>query len=385
MLKIIGNVVSESQRSGGESYGILPSKKTPRWLVPLRKNNLVASFAIYQPSLMRAKLLKYLMIIAVKSGFSKLVIRDKIYIRKNDEKIKKMFNRDDLYYSIFTGTGGPHQKITIQVMDRKGAILGYIKASGNKKVDKLLQNEVEILRYLSRFKIKSGLFPKLIYHGELTGTNVLVLDTLKSVHSTFSSKLSNRHINFLSEIFLKTANVLKYTESDFFRNLRQRLRDLEAKRLLIDTLGNTYKRAADYIEKEIGDMVIPFGLCHRDFTPWNTFFHEGRLYAFDWEYARREYPPMLDMFHFIVQDGILVKHLKPEGLLKRVLKHKELLRRYSGLIGIKESLIIPLLTCYLLDISLFYIEREKGRIAGDIKHMLDTWKRMMELIMSGMD
>lgn len=381
---VTNNLQSDKQT---ETLGILPSIKNPRWLVPVKNKDLfISSLALYQPSLIRARLLKKLTLLAAQGGLTNLLIRDKAYFQKDDELIKEIFKRSDLEYAIFTGTEGTHQKITIQVMNKKGEILGYIKLSENDDIDKLLKNEAEILGDLLGLELKSGLFPKVIYNGELKGTNVLILDTLKSVHSTFSSKLSDRHINFLSEIFLKTARVSKYMESRFSESLRERLEDLknrrlETERLEIKGLKDLYERSLDYVDKEIGRVEIPFGLCHRDFTPWNTFFYNGQIYAFDWEYAKRDYPPMLDIFHFIVQDGITVRHLKPNGLLKRVLKNGKWLSQYSSLVGIKENLILPLLICYLLDISLLYIEREDGNLEAGVQKMVDKWKSVMELIL----
>ncbi|MEM4312977.1 MAG: phosphotransferase [Thermoplasmata archaeon] len=364
-----------------EALGILPSIKNPRWLVPLKNKKLfISSLSLYQPSLIMAKLLKKMTVLAAKGGLPNLAIINRIYFQRNDDSIKAIFKRDDLHYAFFTGTEGSHRKVTVQVMDEKGTILGYIKVADNEDISELLNNEKEILRDLLRLEINSGLFPKVIYHGEIKGTRVLILDTLKSVHSTFSSRLSDKHINLLSEIFNKTARISKYKESKFALQIRQRLRDLETERLETERLGDLYKRAMDYIEEKIGDEEIPFGLCHMDFTPWNTFFHNGQLYVFDWEYAKKEYPPMLDIFHFIIQDGILVRHLKPEGLLKRVMKNGKWLSQYSSLVGIKENLIIPLLLCYLLDISLLYIEREKGHVKGNLEKVLEAWNGVIKLI-----
>jgi hypothetical protein len=368
-----------------EAFGILPSIKNPRWIIPLKNRNLIiASLALYQPSLLKAKLIKKMTVLTAKSGLSEVIAKDKIYLQKKDNFIRELFKKDNLHYAIFTGTEGCHRKVTVQVMDEEGNILGYIKVSDNQEIDRILENETEILGDLLRLEIRNGLFPKVIYHGHINDVNILVLDTMKSTKSTFRSKLSDSHVNFLSEIFQKTAQGSKYKESGFAKGFRKRLRDLEIERLGDGETDRLRKleRIIDFIENQIGNERLPFGLCHRDFTPWNTFFHDGKLYVFDWEYAEREYPPLLDVFHFIVQDGILVRHLNPQGLLKRVLKHEKMLSKYSSLVGVKNDSWMPLLACYLIDISLLYIEREKGRIEGEIKQKIDIWAGIIELILS---
>jgi len=380
----LGQIIEDYPKSKLQidTLATLPSIKKTRWLVSLKNKGLfISSLALYQPSLLRAKVIKKLTIFLARLGIAELFVKDRLYFQRNDEFIKKIFNRD-LYYSIFTGTEGSHRKVTIQVMNEKGKILGYIKVADSEKIDALLKNEAEILRGLSKLNVDKGLFPGVLYYGSAGDVNILVQDTLKSSKSTFSSRLSEKHIEFLAELFNKTSyKEMLFSESSFFNWLQDRVRRLEDEKLRGSEKG-AYQRALDYLERKLGNEKLPFGLCHRDFTPWNTFFHNGKLYVFDWEYSKREYPPLMDVFHFIVQDGIQVKHLKPEKLIRRVLKQGKWLSMYSRLVGIKEALLIPLLLCYLLDISLLYIERERGNLSPNILKVVETWREMIEIIIA---
>jgi hypothetical protein len=382
VIKAVGFLGSFKHIAGsGNDYGLIPNKTNPQWIIPLTDSTLItSSLALYQPSLKKAKALKGLMIFLARLGLAGVLIRDRLYFQRNDEGIKKIFGSGDLTYAIFTGTEGSHRKVTVQVMDREGTILGYIKVAGDGDIDKLLDNEAEILGDLSRLEIEKGLFPKVLHKGKVKGTSILVLDTLKSTESTFSSVLNAAHVAFLSEVFLKTSEIKVFGESGFAKGLRSRKEASDG--MLPLEWEKRCARVIDYLEKTIGGRKMLFGLCHRDFTPWNTFFHEGRLYVFDWEYARKDYPPLLDVFHFIVQDGILVRHLKPEELMRRVIKDKKWVSMYSSLVGIKESLVMPLLICYLLDISLLYIEREEGKLEAETLKTLETWGGMMDLAMT---
>ncbi len=380
---LLGEITKEGRTDDEqlESLTLLPSSQNPRWLIPLRKKFFISSLAMYQPSLVRAKIIKKLTILLARLGLSSLTIKNRIYLKRDDDFIKKIFDKDTLHYAFFFGTEGCHQKVTIQVMDKKGSILGYIKVSDGAEIDKLLRNEADVLGELSRLEISKGLFPKVLYYGDIKGTDVLILDTLKGPYTRFSSKLSTAHIDFLTEIFLKTSRLSLFRESRFKMELNERLENLKPFGLVGNSL-ELYRRTREYITEKIGHKIIPFGLCHRDFTPWNTFFYNDKLYVFDWEYARDNYPPMLDLFHFIIQDGILVRHLTAQGLLKRVYKNWQWLRQYSSRTGIDETYIMPLLMCYLLDISLLYIEREKGNMNDDLKKKLAIWSETMAMVLS---
>jgi hypothetical protein len=380
-IRFLGNFHYPVSDENDEPYVILPTTKNPMWFIPVQNRSIAeVSLALYQPSLLRAKFLKQLAILLARSGLFRLIFKDNIYLKKNDEEIRKIFKQANLYYAIFTGTEGAHKKVTVQVMNQQGTILGYIKASDNEDIRKLLKNEAEILGVLSGLEIRSGHFPNVFYHGEISDVAALIIDTKKSAASTFSSKLSDSHISFLAEICLKSSKIIKFKESIFFDQLYNRMKSYYG--YIPHMWNHRFQSVYDYLSNNMADKSIPFGLCHRDFTPWNTYFHEGKLFVFDWEYAEKEYPPLIDVFHFIVQDGILVRHLKPNGLLKRIFKNQKMINKYCDLIDIDKNLMNPLLLCYLLDISLLYIEREKGDIRGEIKDKIDVWAGMIDLIIA---
>jgi hypothetical protein len=362
-----------------EPYVVLPSTKNPRWYVPV-KNRAIAesSLAVYQPSLLMAKSLKQLAILFARSGLYGLPLKNRIFFMKNDGEIRRIFNVEDLHYAIFAGTEGSHRKVTVQVMKDNGSILGYIKVSCSETIDRLLENETDALRYLGTLQIERGSFPQVIHYGEVNGTRVLVLDTLKGSGSTFSSRLSGAHIDFLAEVFRKTSQPFKFSESKFACGLEERLDKLNGP--LAGLWHKRYQKAMSILYREMGNKVIPFGLCHRDFTPWNTFFHNNKLYVFDWEYAKNDYPPLLDVFHFIIQDGIQVKKLSPEKLLKKVMLHRPLINSYVEFLKVDHNLVDALLLCYLLDISMLYEERENGELRDSTARTIETWAGMMDLV-----
>jgi hypothetical protein len=52
--------------------------------------------------------------------------------------------------------------------------------------------------------------------------------------------------------------------------------------------------------------MVPCGVAHGDFAPWNTRVGDGRLYVFDWESASWEAPTLWDIFHFKTQVAALL-------------------------------------------------------------------------------
>jgi len=100
----------------------------------------------------------------------------------------------------------------------------------------------------------------------------------------------------------------------------------------------------------------PRSLSHGDFTPWNTFFVDGKLYVFDWEYASYDYPRAYDFFHFF----LTTKKLKKKNSFELI----ELIRENSYRIVNNMNDMHVLMLSYLVINFLFYAQREPSKING---------------------
>ena len=92
---------------------------------------------------------------------------------------------------------------------------------------------------------------------------------------------------------------MTFQDSDF----AQTLLDLHERMSVLDSkdqqlLWKAIKKVCKYFN-DLGE--VRFGVCHRDFTPWNTCIVNGELYVFDWEYAKLSYPDGLDEARFFVE------------------------------------------------------------------------------------
>jgi hypothetical protein len=112
----------------------------------------------------------------------------------------------------------------------------------------------------------------------------------------------------------------------------------------------------DICEQELVGKFIPFGLCHRDFTPWNTLMEQGRLHVFDWEYAVEEGIPFWDFFHFVLFPAILMQRCSGGQIIRRLSggRMKQNLELYAQKIDIDIKLAPAFLLMYLIEVSCFY-------------------------------
>ena len=331
------------------------------WVCPTR--NLRTAMELYQPSGRNGRLLKLLLPhlhrlapvrrIAHTSTLSASLHPEII------EAARRAFGTDALEYSIFGGTPSVHRKITIQ-FHRDKRILGYAKLTDSKEIKQLFRHEQQLLESLQKCGI-SGI-PKCLECGQLpSGRYIFIQTTAKTLKSYSPDRWTPLHEEFLSRLASKTAVDVAFEDSDFARSLRQ-LED--ALPNIPEEYRNTIANALKAVWDHYTATIPRFSAFHADFTPWNMFVTDGHLFVFDWEYARLTYPPMLDRYHFHVQQAIHVGHL-PADEIRREIESQP----WYDPIDFRS---------YLLDIISRFVGRENGRISPSLDAMLSVWAKLLK-------
>jgi hypothetical protein len=294
----LGLRLSDEPLAGAVRYLLLGGRSNARWwLIPLVTRRSAASgFALFQPQLPSARVLKSLAVAATVGALPLMARRSSSWSIVGQSALARYFPETQRpVFAYFTGTDGPHRKITVQVMDEDGTILGYAKCSSDSVVRRLIAREAEALEQLQRFGLQCALLPALRFAGEVNGTHVLVTDTRKTFWSTSDRTYGTAHRAFLEELFRKTrqpdGSAARFAVglSENWQHLRSRVEHTWTQR--IDTSLQALHR--------LGDASVPVCLEHGDFTPWNTYRVGDSLYVFDWEYADTKAVAGGDAIHFI--------------------------------------------------------------------------------------
>lgn len=305
---------------GARPYGIIGGRSNERWwLVPLDDSRLtVSGLALFQPIVSSAKLLKRVAVIVSKLGLSSAFLSERVYI-SGGSNLEDIFHEGSLRYAFFTGTDSPHRKVAVQIMGRNGVIKGFAKVSKNAAVKPLLKHEAKTLNYLKSLKLQTALIPTVLFCGEIDEVEALVTDSLKTAKTRTVTALKKTHISFLQELAEKTAVIAKASDVPFLTGLRERYA------AVAETL--TYEwhqrlgKALELLENSGSDLETQ-GLIHGDFTPWNSFFVNDRLYVFDWEYASGGYPVGHDLIHYTLSLPVVSRQTVSETIkqLEKVLR-----------------------------------------------------------------
>ena len=277
------------------------------WLLPLR--NIRMAMELYQPSGYRGKILKCLLPLLSYVQFLSRYCHTELTEASIEDSLLKVFQRvfanKNIEYSIFFGSPGPRQKITIQIYN-ENTILGYAKISDNLDVVSSFYQEMSFLQYLSEKGIKN--IPSILFCEKLDDYFVFIQTTCKTIHSTVFHKITPFHIDFAKEIYEKTKTKIPFVETGLYNDLRY----------LESILDNIATNDREILRNGINSIVtyyhgdVEFGAIHGDFTPWNSYFESGELFTFDYEYGAMGYPAYMDIIHFELQIDILVKNLTIE-------------------------------------------------------------------------
>jgi hypothetical protein len=376
-IESLGVKVSEKSLPGAQAYAVAGGRSNARWwLIPLHNSHVTsAGFALFQPILAGARAMKLGVCMLSRFGMSRLWVKHKIYI--SGESILGHFfpGMGKPYYAYFTGTDSPHRKVAVQIMDGQGRLKGFAKLSRNPRVGPLLLHEAAILRIVSSLDLQSAYIPQIVFAGRQNESTLLVTDTLKTSFTRSTTRLTGLHLAFLDELAGKSdeppqsAAAIGTHFATRISTMRRHLNQDWCRRL----------DAATNMLNEGGDFLLPVSLSHGDFTPWNTFLVQGRLYVFDWEYAEKSLPITNDIIHFVLNEP----HLRPKPAAQKLDAISARLNQVRPDLP-KEPLKV-LFIIYLLTHVLRQVERLPVELIKNSEwDGADEQQQMLDILLQGM-
>ncbi len=364
---------------GAKSYIVIPNFTNPRWIFPANKKIIQCSGNIVKVSHPKSKAGWLLFKLLNTVGLPQLIFSNQIIVSIEEQSSKniidtylcKVFKRDDLEFILYTGAYGFYQKFTIQIMDKQGGIIAYGKIGHTDQSIKRITKEAKVLSVLNKTDFKFFSVPgiltieKISHHME---DKILLLTPHGSSFKSWNNKLTSLHIKALIELFLaKTiANVegknifqilLRSYKKIDYRNLSDELNSLCAETICL------LEKCKNLISK---DKYV-LGMSHGDFSPWNIYLANDKIFVFDWELFRIRVP-LWDIYNYIIHSEALINHKKHHEILQIIFNQggryydliEEYVERLNRHICIdKKSLLI----IFLFDLLLFYLKYCEKQLA----------------------
>jgi hypothetical protein len=287
-------------------FAVLPSRKRPRWLLPLLEANQAASdFNLYQPFSPAARLMKSLIVRMRAHGWHALGRQSIVVASKEPLAIERLVTEitgeQRCTFALSLGTPGTYQKLTVQVSHTDGSILGYLKMPITSSAGERLRNEAAFLRKLSTFPQLRPHIPQLLFAGDWNNNTIVFQSPLDGETGPVS----------FTKLYQDFLHALQHCEPTRIAGklLAERMAGRWEK--LVPRMASKWlalgREAFKTIMQELSGATIPCGFHHGDFAPWNARVHRGKLFVFDWESARYDAPSLWDQFHFLTQTECVLK------------------------------------------------------------------------------
>ena len=333
------------------------------WLLPAA--GLSIGLELYQPSGIKGRLLKRLLPVLHRTpGITRVIHASSMRVALRPDIVKaaeRVFGIEGIEFSVFGGTPSVHQKITIQFTHRH-RILGYCKLSDSDDIHRLFVHERDLLARLSTAGIDS--IPHCLLCETLSdGTHIFIQSTVKTPKSYSPHHWTPLHESFLRQLSERTSVRQQFESTDLYASLSTLKDNIHR---LPNQAGKIIAIKLDKIIREKTSTEVEYSAYHADFTPWNMVIEDNRLFVFDWEYGRLSYPPMLDRYHFFIQQALHVTNLTPDKI------HRQM----CGMPWYTTEDY----TIYLLDIISRFTIRENRELSQSFLSMLEVWTDLLERV-----
>jgi len=232
---------------------------------------------------------------------------------------------------IYVGTAGYKQKVVATLSgDNDEKTRCIVKSPIGIDAAQSILNEAEILAMLER--VKPGVAPSLLYVSSSKGVSCQAFVNGDPSRRSFSAA---------------HADLLLSMKNGRTTSLLQHCRSFESWLSLDNTMKEEDRKLIILVLPMIADdTLLPAVLIHGDFVPWNLKTVEASLVAIDWEDAKFDGLPALDVIHFFAMQSYLFgKHL---DFIENI-KHNKHVARYLAEMDISQLYLSKLVLFYLLD------------------------------------
>jgi hypothetical protein len=218
--------------------------------------------------------------------------------------------------AVYMGNPGPDQKMTIQLMDAEGNVLGYAKYAERDRPRSLIANEAGMLE-----TIPEDIGPRMVWFGAFLRGELLVQTRLPGrSRMPHSPRHFRAHMRFLERLIRPGSQAYPISEHPFVKSLHAR--------------AGSRRRVLEDIVCALGDSEWPVAFMHGDLSPANMHWWHGRYLAFDWEYGRHEGLAYLEAPHPLIEFASLIRGENPQDAKRAIsnsLSTHLLPPQYSGL------------------------------------------------------
>lgn len=314
-----------------------------RWFYPSGAKS-AGHLELYNSAGLKAKLYKSITRLAWRTGCAKLLASGTFRVQQIlFETVQKYYGiRADEVTSFFTGTRGITRKMVMEIHHQNKST-GFIKAGFTTEAKRLIENEYAMVNALNKYDFTILSIPKV--SGRINGH--ARLSNIKPAFIIPAERITAIHVRALAEIYAISHEKKAMHATACWDSILSNMDFLRKELVFINNLNrNSTKHLVQLLTQLFQSLpqetYIPVSVSHGDFTPWNMYCDEQRLYVYDWEMARNGIPMFFDLFHFTYQSQILQQRNNYSAVKETINQWKQ------------QALVQQLVKKYRIDLSLHH-------------------------------
>ncbi len=296
------------------SWWVLPSASRARLLVPAGRSGAATMLVRHGDGARRVA--RLVTGAAVRSGLARLLPLARVTARAGGplQQVLEDVLGEGLTCGLLLGPPRVNRKPVLQVFDRAGATVAFVKVGTDAATSALVARETRCLAQVHRTGLRLVQAPGVLHAGRVGDLEVLVLEPLVSSQQAGRTAFPPPPVEAMAELAdSHDATREPLSRTVFWTSVRDAVGGVQHE--------PTRQRLEDLvrrIEAACGDAEVVTGSWHGDWAPWNTGRAAGRVQLWDWERFDPDALWGLDLLHYLAQR---VRHAAPD----RVAQESDLL------------------------------------------------------------
>lgn len=201
--------------------------------------------------------------------------------------------------SIGIGTLRANQKPVLQVFDRAGRTVAYVKVGDGPISRQLVEREAQALREVAGRCWQRLRTPTVVHDGSWRDLRLLAISPVPATSRPRLGRASAAPAAAMAELAAGfDCGISTIVASPLLGRLRSAVETLTDSQSAVELSA-----ALDRIEDRRGNVALRLGGWHGDWTPWNMSVRGQQVGLWDWERFDTGVPVGFDLMHFLVQSA----------------------------------------------------------------------------------
>lgn len=296
---------------------------TVRWLYPAHIRQPLF-LAFYNFDYWKASIYKIATRLAFSLRLTRLLSNGRVDIYGADQPLfmTSLVNANNATlksnYAVFTGTAGPNRKIVIADAGR-GYLSHFFKIALNSQSAGNISNEFKMLKKLEANAQLEGSIPKT----EDINRHTICVSNICPDHYSKNNAWSDAHTGFITALYSTGRQQSSFNELPVLSGIRSNLSEAAtAPALNRLPVAKELLRQLQILLRQLQQQnpQVSYTFGHGDFTRWNCYSANNKLFVYDWELARPDLPLLFDFFHFNIQGSIFAENMPAQDIQLRLEK-----------------------------------------------------------------